>query len=81
MGFSWIRARTRVPCAGRRILNHCTTKEVLKAFPFYISLEISSKGLRVEGGDWASLWLENEIVTEFVSARVPEGIDDMINMV
>ena len=26
---SQTRARTRVPCIGRRILNHCTTREVL----------------------------------------------------
>ena len=28
MGSSWTRARTRVPCIGRRILNHCATREV-----------------------------------------------------
>ena len=34
MGSSWTRARTHVPCIGRRILNHYTTREV----PPYISL-------------------------------------------
>ena len=29
MGSSWTRAQTRVPCIGRRILNHCATREVL----------------------------------------------------
>ena len=29
MGSSRTRARTRVPCIGRRILNHCATREVL----------------------------------------------------
>ena len=29
VGSSWTRARTRVPCIGRRILNHCTTREAL----------------------------------------------------
>ena len=29
MGSSRTRTRTRVPCIGRRILNHCTTKEAL----------------------------------------------------
>ena len=29
VGSSRTRARTRVPCIGRRILNHCTTREVL----------------------------------------------------
>ena len=28
VGSSRTRARTRVPCIGRRILNHCTTREV-----------------------------------------------------
>ena len=28
VGSSWARARTRVPCIGRWILNHCTTREV-----------------------------------------------------
>ena len=27
VGSSQTRARTRVPCIGRQILNHCTTKE------------------------------------------------------
>ena len=29
VGSSWTRAQTCVPCIGRRILNHCTTREVL----------------------------------------------------
>ena len=29
VGSSWTRARTRVPCIGRRILNHCATREAL----------------------------------------------------
>ena len=29
VGSSRTRARTRVPCIGRRILNHCATREVL----------------------------------------------------
>ena len=30
VGSSRTRAQTRVPCIGRRILNHCTTREALK---------------------------------------------------
>ena len=30
VGSSWTRARTRVPCIGRRILNHCATREAQK---------------------------------------------------
>ena len=29
VGSFWSRARTRVPCIGRRILNHCATREAL----------------------------------------------------
>ena len=32
VGFSQTRTRTRVPCIGRQILNHCTTREALRAF-------------------------------------------------
>ena len=32
VGSSQTRARTRVPCIGRWILNHCTTREVLLLF-------------------------------------------------
>ena len=28
MGSSWTKARTHVPCIGRRVLNDCTTREV-----------------------------------------------------
>ena len=35
VGSSRTRARTRVPCIGRRILNHCTTKEALHYFFFF----------------------------------------------
>ena len=32
VGSSRTRARTRVPCIGRQILNHCATREALNAF-------------------------------------------------
>ena len=32
VGSSWTRARTRVPCIGGRILNHCSTKEAPSLF-------------------------------------------------
>ena len=35
VGSSWTRARTRVPCIGRRILNHCTTREALGLPPIF----------------------------------------------
>ena len=36
VGSSWTRARTRVPCIGQRILNHCTTREAPTASFFLI---------------------------------------------
>ena len=36
VGSSRTRARTRVPCIGRRILNHCATREALKSSIFLI---------------------------------------------
>ena len=55
VGSSQTRARTRVPCIGRQIPNHCTTREALKFFylvrdgvyyahsiPFYCSFMKSS---------------------------------------
>ena len=39
MGSSRTRTRTRVPCIGRRILNHCTSREVpLLLFFFFVCL-------------------------------------------
>ena len=32
---SWTRDRTCVPCIGRRILNHCATREVTKYYYYY----------------------------------------------
>ena len=40
VGSSWTRDRTRVPCIGRWILNHCTTREVPQSFLFMISLTL-----------------------------------------
>ena len=37
VGSSWTRAQTRVPCIGRWILNHCTTREVQSNFETKIS--------------------------------------------
>ena len=36
VGSSQTRARTRVPCIGRQILNHCTTREALENVNFNI---------------------------------------------
>ena len=41
VGSSRTRARTRVPCIGRWILNHCATKEALNGY-FYV-MRISPK--------------------------------------
>ena len=36
VGSSQTRARTRVPCIGRQILNHCATREALKSLIFRV---------------------------------------------
>ena len=45
VGSSWTRARTRVPCIGRRILNHCATREapnvLLKGPLWYVENRLS----------------------------------------
>ena len=42
VGSSWTRARTRVPCIGRQILNHCATREA----PLLLFLFISEPSFR-----------------------------------
>ena len=45
VGSSWTRARTRVPCIGRRILNHCATREArlfLLIFVFHYVIALPS---------------------------------------
>ena len=48
VGSSQTRARTRVPCTGRRILNHCATREapVFFFFLIYLYLFLAVLGLR-----------------------------------
>ena len=38
VGSSWTRTRTHVPCIGRRILNHCATREAPQGFFYYYFL-------------------------------------------
>ena len=42
VGSSQTRARTRVPCIGRQILNHCATREALNFFNRYRPIHIVS---------------------------------------
>ena len=46
MGSSQTRARTRVPCTGRQIPNHCATREAPEPF-FHFDLSTSSGSLLV----------------------------------
>ena len=47
VGSSWTRAQTHVPCIGRRILNHCTTREAPKYFLEELCYQMISKTLSV----------------------------------
>ena len=44
VGSSQTRARTRVPCIGRQILNHCATREALQ-LPSYFSFPLQRNSL------------------------------------
>ena len=39
MGSSQVRDRTRVPCIGRQVLHHCTTKEVPRNMYYFYNQE------------------------------------------
>ena len=56
VGSSRARARTRVPCIGRRILNHCATRQVLRLgilkFPDYWTFVTCELSLHL----FRSLW-------------------------
>ena len=64
VGSSQTRAGTRVPCIGRRILNHCTTREVPKQY--FFDLIFSSKLwvfqpshlLSVLWSSWGLIWAQ-----------------------
>ena len=47
VGYSRTRDWTRVPCIGRRILNHCATREVPDYFSFSIVSSSSAKALPI----------------------------------
>ena len=47
MGFSGTRARTRVPCTVRWVLNHCTTREVLEHISNTITWSTKSCMIRI----------------------------------
>ena len=42
VGSSWTRTRTHIPCTGRRILNHCTTREALGRVILAVVFSLSS---------------------------------------
>ena len=44
VGSSRTRARTRVPCIGRRILNHCATRE---APEYFLRIEMGVAGMNI----------------------------------
>ena len=48
VGSSWTSVQTRVPCTGRRVLNHCTTREVpIHLFKVYNSKEFLDSSSRI----------------------------------
>ena len=55
VGSSQTTARTRVPCIGRRILNHCTTREVPRSYLYFLFKRSPLSWILWERGDTASL--------------------------
>ena len=68
VGSSQTRARTRVSCIGRQILNHCTTREAL-IFPFWIQLICYEV-------DWADLESRSQILT-FLFLSLLDWVQDL----
>ena len=72
VGSSWTRARTRVPCTCRQILNHCATREVPTIFVDHsfiywtIQVYLAPRG-RVPRRVILILWDALRLVMEFVS--------------
>ena len=54
-GSSQTRARTRVPCIGRWILNHCATREALKCSLIYESCVDERQGSVVPISGWMEI--------------------------
>ena len=48
VGSSWTRARTRLPCIGRRILNHCATREAPQMGSLLYAIICNIKSLPTE---------------------------------
>ena len=63
VGSSQTRARTRVPCIGRQILNHCTTTEALHILLIVVMFLIVTRHLPF--GMWAVRWKGTD--TAFIS--------------
>ena len=55
VGSSWTRTRTHVSCIGRRILNHCTTREAL----YLTFLIITNRGVLLASGGQNPIMLLN----------------------
>ena len=54
VGSSQTRARTRVPCIGRQILNHCATREAqFPHFFFFLNIYLSLAALGLHCCAWA----------------------------
>ena len=68
MGSSWTRAWTPVPCIGRRILNHCATREVRYSYSLWEIILLKQREERIYRFLWPcdSLWYMNVDVT-FIS--------------
>ena len=75
VGSSQTRARTRVPCIGRQILNHCATREfppihILKQY--IIQLTVGNDGVLNKLNNWFAMWEKKKKEVRFLPHRYPK---------
>ena len=69
VGSSQTRARTRVPCIGRQILNHCATREAQRIH-FYITKKIYEFPIFTFSNISSYVFIDNEILEQMSTLLV-----------
>ena len=71
VGSSQTRARTRVPCIGRQILNHCATREAPCVPTFNPDTQQCLRDPKMEVGGWGegTGWVSSQNIPEAAAAH------------